>query len=80
MKVAIVPVGNSRGVRLPKALLEECRFGDAAELTVERGRLVLTPVSGTRSGWAQSFAADPPDKLSAEDREWLDAPLHNEAD
>ena len=43
MKVSIVSVGNSRGVRLPKAVLEQCQFADAAELTVEDGRVIITP-------------------------------------
>lgn len=78
MKVAIVPVGNSRGVRLPKAVLEQCQFTDAAELTVEAGRVVLTPVTAPRAGWAEAFAASPAEPLSEEDRDWLDAPLDAE--
>lgn len=75
MKVAIIPVGNSKGLRLPKAVLEECGFTDAAELTVEDGRVVLTPLAEPRAGWAAAFAATPAQDLTAEDREWLDAPL-----
>jgi antitoxin MazE len=73
MKVAIIPVGNSRGVRLPKAVLEQCRLTDAAELTVEDGRIVLTPIIAPRASWAAAFAAGA--ELSDEDRDWLDAPL-----
>ncbi len=80
MKVALIAVGNSRGVRLPKAVLEECHFDNAAELTVEDGRIVLTPIQAPRSGWAEAFAADPPVALSEEDRAWLDAPLANDED
>lgn len=80
MKVAIIPVGNSRGVRLPKAVLDECRFKDTAELTVEDGRVVLTPVNAPRANWAEAFTADPPGELSEEEREWLDAPLADEAE
>jgi antitoxin MazE len=78
MKVAIVPVGNSRGVRLPKAVLEQCRFTDAAELSVEDGRVVLTPINATRAGWAAAFAAHPAEPLTDEDRDWLGAPLDGE--
>lgn len=78
MKVAIVPIGNSRGVRLPKAVLEQCAFADAAELSVEDGRVVLTPVSAPRAGWAEAFAACPAEPLSEQDRDWLEAPLHAE--
>jgi antitoxin component of MazEF toxin-antitoxin module len=37
MKAAVVRIGNSRGVRIPKALLEQCRFRDTVELEVEDG-------------------------------------------
>jgi len=80
MKVAIIPVGNSRGLRLPKAVLDACRFGDTAELTVEDGRIVLTPIAAPRAGWAEAFLADPDTELTAEDREWLEAPLAAEED
>mgnify|MGYP001236542785 CR=1 FL=1 len=78
MKVSVITIGNSRGVRLPKAVLDECEFADTAELTVEDGRVVLTPVKTPRVGWAEAFAADPPGNLGKEDREWLDAPLASE--
>jgi antitoxin MazE len=77
MKVAIVSIGNSRGVRLPKAVLEQCRFGDAAELSVENGRIVLAPLDAARTSWAEAFAASPAEPLSEEDNDWLDAPLES---
>jgi antitoxin MazE len=76
MKVAIVPIGNSRGVRLPKGVLEQVGFGDQAELSVENGRVVLAPATQRRRGWAEAFAASPTD--DAEDRDWLEAPLTEE--
>jgi antitoxin MazE len=66
MKVDIVPIGNSRGIRIPKALLEQCGFGKNAEITVEDNRLVLSPGRRVRSGWEDSFramAAKQDDKL-----------------
>ncbi len=74
MKVAVVPIGNSRGVRLPKAVLEQVGMGDEAELSVEGGRIVLAPTTSPRRGWAQAFSSAAP-PLSAEDRDWLDASL-----
>jgi len=72
MKVGIVRIGNSRGVRLPKAMLEQCGFGDEAELSVEGRKLVLAPADAPRAGWAAAFAADPDD---GSDAEWLEASL-----
>jgi antitoxin MazE len=55
MKAAVVRIGNSRGVRIPKALLEQCRFRDTVELEVEDGRLVIRPAEQVRSGWDEAF-------------------------
>ena len=77
MKIPLIPIGNSRGVRLPKVVLEQCGFSDAAEMTVDKGRIVLKPASSVRHGWAEAFAKTSA-KLSREDREWLDAPLTGE--
>jgi antitoxin MazE len=81
MKVALVRIGNSRGVRLPKAVLDEVRLTDAANLTVEGGRIVLTPIGQARADWAARFDQDPNFDLTQEDLEWLEAPLdHPEVD
>lgn len=79
MKVAIIPIGNSRGVRLPKAILDQLGFGAEAELAIEEGRLTLAPVAAPRTGWAAAFAAASVD-LTAEDADWLDAPLAADED
>ncbi|MCP5432362.1 MAG: AbrB/MazE/SpoVT family DNA-binding domain-containing protein [Alphaproteobacteria bacterium] len=76
MKVTIIPIGNSRGVRLPKAVLDQCGFADEAELSVENGRVVIAPLAAPRSGWAEAFAAEP---AAADDAGWLDAPLADES-
>lgn len=82
MRVEIVRIGNSRGVRLPKVLLEQYGFKESAELSVENGRLVLSPVTRSRAGWQEQFAqassahldADLEEILSdAASAEWDDA-------
>jgi antitoxin MazE len=72
--VPIVPVGNSRGIRIPKKLLEELGSPEAVSLDVREGALVVTPVAHPRSDWDNPKAWRNP-KLTREDREWLDADL-----
>lgn len=57
MRVQLVRIGNSRGIRIPKPLIEQCRLGDAVELLVERDRLVIAPERAPRQGWKEAFAA-----------------------
>ncbi len=54
MRVAIVSVGNSKGVRLPKAVLAQCGFSGSAEMEVKDGAIVLRPVATPRQGWAEA--------------------------
>ena len=52
MKSRIVQIGNSRGIRLPKILLEEARLSDEVELEAEPGRIVIRTGNRPRTGWA----------------------------
>jgi antitoxin MazE len=55
MKTHIVRIGNSKGVRIPKPLLEQTGLGGEVEITAEDGSLVIRPVKKPRDGWARAF-------------------------
>lgn len=55
MKVGIISVGNSKGIRIPKAILEQCRFNKEAEMEVQGNVLLIKPVKKVREGWDKSF-------------------------
>jgi antitoxin MazE len=55
MRIGLVRIGNSRGVRIPKPLIEQCGLGDTVELRVEDDCLVIAPVRRPREGWEASF-------------------------
>jgi antitoxin MazE len=50
----IVRIGNSKGIRIPKTLLQEAQLKDAVDITVENGALVVRPVRKVREGWAEA--------------------------
>jgi antitoxin MazE len=54
VKTKIVRIGNSRGVRLPKPLIEEAGLGEDVELKVRAGAIVIAPATGPRAGWAEA--------------------------
>jgi antitoxin MazE len=57
MRAAVRRLGNSSGVLIPKSLLDEVGVGvgDAMEISLEEGRIVLAPVRrGTRAGWDEA--------------------------
>jgi antitoxin MazE len=55
MKVSLVKIGNSQGIRIPKTLIEQCGFGDEIELEVKEGALMLRPARPSRQGWDEAF-------------------------
>ena len=55
MRAKIVRIGNSRGVRLPKALLDQCRFEEDVEIETRGGAIVIRPVQAPRAGWEEAF-------------------------
>jgi antitoxin MazE len=56
-KTRIVRIGNSRGIRVPKMLLEEAGLPEEVELRSEPGRLVVSAATRPRAGWASKARA-----------------------
>ena len=48
-------IGNSRGVRIPKALIAEAGLGEEVELTVRDGAVVIRAAGRPRAGWAEAM-------------------------
>lgn len=71
MKVELVRIGNSRGIRIPKAIIEQCGLGDTVDLRVEKNCVVIAPERAPRQGWEEAFAAA---GNAAEDELLLDVP------
>jgi antitoxin MazE len=51
-KTRIVQIGNSRGFRVPKVLLDQADLPDEVEIRAEPGRLVVSAATRPRAGWA----------------------------
>lgn len=54
MKAHIVRIGNSRGIRLPKTLIQQAQLEDEVELQAEPGRILISKPSQPRAGWADA--------------------------
>jgi antitoxin MazE len=55
MKSRIIPIGNSRGIRIPKPLLEQTGLSSEAEISVQNGALVIRPIKKPQASWAVAF-------------------------
>jgi antitoxin MazE len=65
MRARLVKIGNSRGLRLAKPLLEQAGLSDEVDIQVAPGLLTIRPVTRARAGWAEAAAAAavPPEGL-----------------
>ena len=55
MDISVISIGNSRGIRLSKTLLEKYNITDKVELILEKGYIILKPKSASRNGWEKAF-------------------------
>lgn len=53
----IIAIGNSKGIRLPKRLLDELQITDTVELETRGREVVIRPVKDIHEGWEASAAA-----------------------
>jgi len=77
VRAKLVKIGNSRGIRLAKPLLEVAGLADEVEIEAAPGVLTIRPSAHPRAGWAEAAASFKPmgllDEMSAtrfDDEEW----------
>jgi antitoxin MazE len=57
MKIELIRIGNSRGIRIPKPLIDHCGLGDTVDLKLDGDRLVISPGRSPCEGWDEIFRA-----------------------
>lgn len=55
MEVSIIKIGNSKGFRLSKTLLEKYNIKDKVELILEKSQIIIKPISKPRKDWDSAF-------------------------
>jgi antitoxin MazE len=76
MQQEIIKIGNSKGIRIPKAFIQDLGIMGKVDLQIREGQLVITPIRETRKGWEKMFNEPAemliPDTITSEwdDNEW----------
>ncbi len=55
MKAQIIQIGNSQGIRIPKALLEQSRITGEVDLVLHRDGILIRNAQKPRAGWDEAF-------------------------
>jgi len=56
MRASVVKIGNSKGIRIPKAVLEECHIEEEVDLLIDKNKIIIVPLKAKpRDGWEKHF-------------------------
>ena len=55
MELSVVNIGNSKGIRLSKTILEKYNIKDKIEIILEKGYIILKPHAEPRKNWEEAF-------------------------
>ena len=55
MKARIIQIGNSRGIRLPKAVLGQAQLTEDVQIEAEPNQIVIRSAHRARDGWENAF-------------------------
>jgi antitoxin MazE len=55
MKMRIMRIGNSQGIRIPKVLIEHSGLGEEVEREVQDTQIAIRPAERPRQGWDAAF-------------------------
>lgn len=70
MEVSVVKIGNSRGIRFSKTIIERYNIRDTVDLILDKEQIIIKPLSRPRKDWEKAFLdmhANGDDKLIIND-------------
>jgi len=70
MRVKLIQIGNSVGVRLPKNVVQDCGFETEIEMNVQDKSVILTAPHDDRTAWNELFQESVAQKPVQEKGEW----------
>ena len=55
MEIQVIQIGNSRGIRLSRTILDRYEIGDMVDLELRKNHINIKPVAQPRKGWDKAF-------------------------
>ena len=55
MEIPVIQIGNSRGIRLSKTILDKYDIRDMVDLELRKNHIHITPLNQPRKGWDKEF-------------------------
>ena len=72
MKIKLINIGNSKGLRLPKTIIQQYKIGEDLQIELQEDGILLKPLTKPRAGWSEQFekAVKPIEK---QEKNWMEA-------
>lgn len=56
MKTSLISIGNTKGIKLYKELLERCHIDNEVDIEVQNNSIIIKPIKKKpRAGWETAF-------------------------
>ncbi len=74
MRIKLIPIGNSKGIRLPSAVIRQFNLEDEIELVTTKDGIWLKPSYKNREHWTSQFKKEVSAEPTSENNEWIEIP------
>jgi antitoxin MazE len=71
MKIKLITIGNSKGIRLSNTWIKQYQMKHEIELTLLKDGILLKPANEPRADWDERFLKAKTHILNKEDEVWL---------
>lgn len=72
MRLKVIDIGNSKGIRFPQTLIQQYNFVTEINVELKKDGIMITPTQKNREGWEEKFK-QATTKISAEEKSWMDS-------
>lgn len=55
MKIPVIKIGNSKGIRISKTILDKYKIREVVDLVFEEEQIIIRPIAYARAGWEEAF-------------------------
>ncbi len=53
MKIPLIRIGNSKGIRIPQSLIKQCDLSDDVNIEVKNKSIIITSIRKPRNQWQE---------------------------
>lgn len=55
MEVSVIKIGNSKGIRFSKTMIDRYNIKDTVDLIMDEEQIIIKPMTKPRKGWDLAF-------------------------